>query len=135
MKPQKGFQMFHTENNNRYQTPGVGVLLQQAPEKRIKKVTLDNKHAESIDIYLRKVILLGSQSTMDLLCNKEMAERIYKSNKKTRLHSNGGKMVIYHKAVVAGYIKDAWFDKTAITDIFLPNNLIQQYRVTYDSLN
>ena len=50
MKPQKGFQMFHTENNNRYQTPGVGVLLQQAPEKRIKKATLDNKHAESIDI-------------------------------------------------------------------------------------
>ena len=41
-------------------------------------------------------------------------------------------MVIYHKAVVSGYIKDVWFDKTAITSIFYLNNLIQQHRVTYD---
>ena len=44
-------------------------------------------------------------------------------------------MVIYHKAVVAGYIKDVWFDKNAIPNIFALNNLIQQYRVTYDSLD
>ena len=39
-------------------------------------------------------------------------------------------MVIYHKAVVAGYIKDVCFDKTAITNIFSLKILIQQYRVT-----
>ena len=43
-------------------------------------------------------------------------------------------MVIYQKAVEEGYIKDVWFDKTAITTIFEPKNLIQKHRVTYDSL-
>ena len=36
--------------------------------------------------------------------------------------------------VVAVYIKDVWFDKTAITNIFGRKNMIQQYRVTYESL-
>ena len=36
--------------------------------------------------------------------------------------------------MVAGYIKDVWFDKNSITNIFDLYNLIQQYRVTYDRL-
>ena len=48
------------------------------------------------------------------------------------LRSNGGEMFIYHKAVVADYIKDVWFYKTAINNIFSLKNLTQQYRVTYD---
>ena len=40
MEPQKGFQMFQTERNIRDQNPGVGVVLQQAPERHIKKVLL-----------------------------------------------------------------------------------------------
>ena len=44
-------------------------------------------------------------------------------------------MVIDQKLVVEGYIKDVWFDKTAITNIFYLKNLIQKYRVTYDSLD
>ena len=59
---------------------------------------------------LRKVILLDRQSTMDLIFNEDMVESIYRSKKKMRLRSNGGKMVIYHKAVVSGYIKDVWFE-------------------------
>ena len=31
-------------------------------------------------------------------------------------------MLIDHKAVAAGYIKDVWFDKTAITNIFASRN-------------
>ena len=100
------------------------MVLQQAPEKHINKVVLNNKHAESIDINLRKVILLNSQSTMDILCNEDTMERIYNSKKKTRLQSNGGKMVIDHKTVLEGYINDVWSDKTAITNIFPPKNLI-----------
>ena len=64
-----------------------------------------------------------------------MLERIYKSKKKMRLHSNEVKMVIDHKLVVAGYIKDVCFYKTAITNIFSLKNLIQKYIVTYDSLD
>ena len=70
MEPQKGFQIFHTESNNRYQAPVVGGVLQQAPEKRIEKMLLNNQHAESIDINLRKFILLKIQSNMYLLCNE-----------------------------------------------------------------
>ena len=135
MEPQKGFQMFQTDSNNHYQTPGVGVVLQQAPEKRIKKVLLEKSHSDPITINLSKVILLDIQSTMDLIWNEYMVERIYKSKNKMRLRSNGGKMVIDQKAVVEGYIKDVWFYNTAITNIFSLKNLIHQYRVTYDILD
>ena len=64
-----------------------------------------------------------------------MVERIYKSKNKMRLCSNGGVIVIDHKAVVESYIKDVWFCNTAITNIFSLKNLIHQYRVTYDSLD
>ena len=120
MEPQRGFQILQTERNNRDQTAGVGVVLQQLPEKRINKVLLDNKHADYINFNLIKVILLNSQSTMGLICNEYMVERIYKLKKKMRLHSNGGKIIIDQKSVVAGYIKDMWFDKTTITNIFAP---------------
>ena len=44
-------------------------------------------------------------------------------------------MVIYNKSVIAGYIKDLWFENNAIINIFSLKNLICQYRVTYNSLN
>ena len=64
---QKGVKMLQTDNSNRDQTPGVGVVLKQAPGKRIKKVLSKKNHNESININLRKVILLNIQSTMDLI--------------------------------------------------------------------
>ena len=63
-----------------------------------------------------------------------MVERIYKSKNKMRLHRNGVKLVIYHKAVVEGYIKYVWFANTTITNNFPLKNLIQKCRVTYNSL-
>ena len=100
-------------------------MLQQAPENSINKVLIEKKHAESIDLNLRKFILIDSQSTMDLLFNENILESICKSKKLMILRSNGVKMVIDHKAVVAGYIKNVWFDKNAITDIFSLKNMIQ----------
>ena len=67
MEPHKGFQMSQTDSNNHYQTPVVVVVLQQAPEKRIKKVLLEKSHSDSIYIKLSKVILLDIQSIMDLI--------------------------------------------------------------------
>ena len=64
-----------------------------------------------------------------------MVKKVYKLKKNMRLRSNGGKIVIDPKTVLAGYIKDVWFDKTDINNIFSLKNLIQQYRVTYYSLN
>ena len=114
--------MFHTERNNRDETPGVGVVQQKAPEKRIKKVILEKKRSDYFDLNIMKFILIDSQSTMDLLCNEDMLEMIYKE-------------VIDHKVVVSVFIKDVWFDKTAINNIFALKNLIQKYKVTYDILD
>jgi hypothetical protein len=50
-----------------------------------------------------------------------------------RLKSNGGTMVVTRKATMPGYTKYVWFSTRAITNIIALSNLIQQYRVTYDS--
>jgi hypothetical protein len=50
-----------------------------------------------------------------------------------RLKINGGTMVVTRKATIPGYNKDVWFSTRAITNIIALRNLIQQYRVTYDS--
>jgi hypothetical protein len=50
-----------------------------------------------------------------------------------RLKSNGGTMVVTRKATMPGYNKTVWFSTRAITNIIALRNLIDQYRVTYDS--
>jgi hypothetical protein len=51
-----------------------------------------------------------------------------------RLKSNGGSMEVNRKAKMPGYKKAVWlFSNSAITNIVALSNLIQQYRVTYDS--
>jgi hypothetical protein len=40
---------------------------------------------------------------------------------------------VTRKATMPGYNKDVWFSTRAITNIIALSNLIQQYRVTYDS--
>ena len=52
--------MFHTERNNRDETPGVGVVQQKAPEKRIKKVIPEKNHSDSMDLNIMKFILIDS---------------------------------------------------------------------------
>jgi hypothetical protein len=42
-------------------------------------------------------------------------------------------MLVTRKATMPGYNKDVWFSTRAITNIIALRNLIQQYRVTYDS--
>jgi hypothetical protein len=87
----------------------------------------------SVKIDLREVILLDSQSTMDLFYNAALVSKTRKSTTSMRLKSNGGTMVVTRKATMPGYNKDVWFSTRAITNIIALSNLIQQYRVTYDS--
>jgi hypothetical protein len=87
----------------------------------------------SVKIDLREIILLDSQSTMDLLCNAALVSKTCKSTTSMRLKSNGGTMVVTRKATMPGYNKDVWFSTRAITNIIALSNLIHQYRVTYDS--
>jgi hypothetical protein len=50
-----------------------------------------------------------------------------------RLKSNGGTMAESRKATIPGCNKSVWFSTRAITNIIALRNLIEQYRVTYDS--
>jgi hypothetical protein len=100
-------------------------------EPRIAKLF---KHAGlSVNIDLRKIILLDSQSTMDLFYNAALVSNTCKSTTSMILKSSGGTMVVTRKATMPGYNKDVWFSTRAITNIIALSNLIQQYRVTYDS--
>jgi hypothetical protein len=72
---------------------------------------------------------------MDLFCNAALVSKTCKSTTSMRLKRNGGTMVVTRKATMPGYNKDVWFSTRAITNIIALSNLIQQYRVTYDSDN
>jgi hypothetical protein len=102
-------------------------------EPRIAK--LFKQAGLSVKIDLREIILLDSQSTMDLFCNSALVSKTCKSTTSMRLKSNGGTMVVTWKATMPGYNKDVWFSTRAITNIIALSNLIQKYRVTYDSDN
>jgi hypothetical protein len=101
-------------------------------EARIAKLFKQN-HGSKIKLDLREVILLYSQSTMDLFCNSAMVGKTIKSASIMRLKSNGWTMVVTRTAYMVGYHKTVWFSKKDITNIISLRNLIQQYRITYDS--
>jgi hypothetical protein len=87
----------------------------------------------SVKIDLQEIILLDSQSTMNIFCNAALVSKTCKSTTSMRLKSNGGTMVVTQKSTMPGYNKDFWFSTRAITNITALSNLIQQYCVTYDS--
>ena len=70
---------------------------------------------------------------MDLFCNQTLVTETYKSSSIMRLNINEGTMVVTHKAKMAGYHKNIWFSKRAITNIIALSKVIQKYWVTYDS--
>jgi hypothetical protein len=100
-------------------------------EPRIVK--LFKQAGVSVNIDLRKIILLDSQFTMDLFCNAALVSKTCQSTTIMILNSNSGTMVVTRKATKPGYNKDVWFSTRAITNIIALSNLIQQYRITYDS--
>ena len=113
--------------------PCKATVLTQAFEKRNAAVLFKQNHELTKELDLRQVILLDNQSTMDLFCNPELVNVVYKASKPMRLKSNGGTMNVRHKAKMDGYERDVWFSKDAITNIIALDNLTKQYRVTYDS--
>jgi hypothetical protein len=107
------------------------VQVEKEFEPRIAK--LFKQAGLSVKIDLREIILLDSRSTMDLLCNAALVSKTCKSTTSMGLNSNGGAMAVTRKSTMPGYNKDVWFSTRAITNIIALSNLIQQYRVTYDS--
>jgi hypothetical protein len=80
-----------------------------------------------VKLDLREVMLLDSQSTMDLFCNRALVENVNKSKTTMRLQSNGGHMIVEREATVKGYYKKVWYSEKAITDIVTLSNVIKKY--------
>jgi hypothetical protein len=100
-------------------------------EPRIVK--LFKQVGSSIKLDLREVILLDSQSTMDLFCNEALVIKTSKLNSIMRLKSNSGTVVVTRNATMPGYNNTVWLSTRDITNIIALRNLIDQYGVTYDS--
>jgi hypothetical protein len=111
----------------------TATILQQDFEPRNADILIKQKIRSKLNLDLRNIILLNSQSTMDLFCNPNLVQNVKKSKDVMKLQSNGGTMKVNHKAPINGYDNKVWFSKDAITNIIALSNLIKQYRVTYDS--
>ena len=81
----------------------VGTVLQQAFEQRNSDV-LFKQNDKKIKLDLRNIILLDSQSTMDLFCNPKFVNKVMKANNKMRLTSNGGSMTVQHEGIDQGLL-------------------------------
>jgi hypothetical protein len=70
---------------------------------------------------------------MDLFCYAALLIKTSKSNSSMKLKRNGVTTVVTRKEIILGYNETVWFSTRAITNIISLHNLIDQYRVTYDS--
>jgi len=91
-------------------------------EEPIQKL-FNQKNNRPKDLDLCEVVLLDSQSTVDLFGNKKLVELVFKSKGKLRLTSNGGQMHTDMKCKLRGYHSDPWFHKRAITNIIALANM------------
>jgi hypothetical protein len=108
-------------------------MLQQTFEERNAKVLFRQSHSKKIELDLQNAMLLDSQSTMDSFCDPNLVDKTCKTDKKMRLKSNGGSMIVSHKASMKGHNNDVWFSKDAITNVIALSDLIKQHRVACDS--
>ena len=85
------------------------------------------------DLNLRKVILLDSQSTISLFCNKQLITNICKAKKNMTPMSNGGSMSVDKIADIGENQSLVWFSEKAIANILSLKEAIARYQVTYNS--
>ena len=69
-----------------------------------KKIILHNK-SEAIDqLELRTFILLYNQSTLDLICKKNLTSGVSKARRKISVQGNGGTLMVHKKAKLPRYV-------------------------------
>jgi len=97
------------------------------------KIAMALKSRKAWDLDLRNVWLLDNQSTFDLCCNPDFAQKKRVAKRAMNMSSNGGGMRISKECKVLGYDFWVWYTQRAMTNILSLKNLIRLYRVTYDS--
>ena len=113
--------------------------INDATLEELARVTMDAEHlflnqprmkARS-GLNLRQVILLDTQSTVNLFCNQNLATDIKESTTTMTVQSTDEKLVVRHKATIPGYKHRVWFSDKGIADILSVKNVRDQYWITY----
>ena len=71
-------------------------------------IILHNQAKLNDQLDLNNVILLDNQSTLDLICNKNLTSKINKSDKNISAQVNWGTITIKYEASITGYNYDTW---------------------------
>ena len=80
----------------------------------------------------REWIILDSGSSTDLFCNAQYVNNIQQTSKVCKIDTNGGGISTNIEADVHEY-RSVWFESKAMTNIMGLGNVVEKYRVTYDS--
>ena len=84
------------------------------------------------NLNLCNMILLDSESTMDLFCNHALVSKVWKAKGTLTVHGNGGNLTAHHKAYISNYGK-VWFSEKALTNILSMKCMVDKFPVTYNS--
>ena len=84
--------------------------------------------------HMRDQVLLDSQSSVDLLCNRKMTTRVFQSKSTLSLATNAGTMETHEKAEMSNSLGlpdygHTWFDEDAMTNVLSLANMVKKYRV------
>ena len=113
---------------SRSSTPAPGSAPSSGPLSWMHFQYLFHQHA----ISMRDWILLDSCSSVDLFCNPNMVQSIRASSSTLQLGTNAGVIRTNHKATLPKY-GDVWYNNKAITNVLSLGNVVDRYRVTFDS--
>jgi hypothetical protein len=78
-----------SQGESHFQATGDGLQFTQVEsefEPRIAQL-FEQAHGSNMTLDLREIILLGSQSTMDLICNPNLVKKIFRSSTEMQLKS------------------------------------------------
>ena len=114
-------------SKNQFQFTQIKSNFEPQIAKLFKQSHGGKKFGTKVKLDLKEVLLLDSQSTMDLFCNRALVENVNNSKTTMRLQSNGGHMIVKLTATVKGYHKNVWYSEKAITNIVSLSNVIKQY--------
>ena len=120
-----------SEEDSHFQFAFAHVVMNAGFPKTANVLKQSHNSLKGLD--MTEIILLDSQSTICVFCNKNLLVSIKKATRPLRLHSNGGSMLLTKQATIKNYKHKVWYSPDAITNIFSLKQVKKQYRVTYDS--
>ena len=81
---------------------------------------------------MRKYLLLDSDSSVSLIARPELVTDIRPAEQFLYLLTNGGTLVVKHKATLPGY-GEVWFSTESVTNVLSLADAAEKFHITYDS--